>query len=51
MPHEFERGPLQEVGDVPLPPSEKVVETDHFVAVIQEALTEVGSKEAGTAGD
>jgi hypothetical protein len=39
------------VCDVELPPREEVVDRHDFVAVFEEAFAEMGTEEAGTAGD
>jgi len=49
--HQFEVGAAVQMGDVALPPGEKVIETDDIVAVLEETVTEVRTKEAGAAGD
>jgi len=42
---------LQASGDVAAMAGGEVVETNHFVVVLQQVFTEVGADEAGAAGD
>ena len=49
--NEGEGGVLEESGDVAAMAGGEVVETNHFVVVLQQVFTEVGADEAGTAGD
>jgi hypothetical protein len=51
MPHQFEVGIAQQVGDVLLAAGIEVVNAQHVVAVAQQALAQVRAEEAGTAGD
>jgi hypothetical protein len=48
---EFEAFVVEEVLDVALSAGEEVVEADDFVAFVEEAFAEVGTEEAGSAGD
>ncbi len=51
MAHQFKAGIALEVLDVGLATGEEVVETDDFVTLTDQAVTEVGSEESGSTGD
>jgi hypothetical protein len=42
---------LQEMGDIFPPAGEKVVQAEHLAPGLDEPVTEMGSQEAGAAGD
>jgi hypothetical protein len=48
---EFEAGIANEMLDVGLATGEEVVEADDVVTLLDEAVTEVGTEESGSAGD
>ena len=47
----LEGGVFTEVGDVPFCAGAEVIDADHAVALGEEALAEVATKETGSAGD
>ena len=49
--HELEVGVVEQMQDVVLGAGEKVIEAEDIVAVGEQALAEVGTEEAGAAGD
>ena len=48
---ELEPGMANPARDVGLAPGEVVIETDHLVAGVHQAIDEVGAEEAGTSSD
>ena len=51
MPHELEARVVVQVIDVALGAGEEVVDAEHLVALLEQAVAEVRAEEAGAAGD
>ena len=51
MPHELEPGVVEQVGDVVLGAGEEVVDTQHVMALREQAVAQVAAQKAGAAGD
>jgi hypothetical protein len=51
VPHEFEGGAVEEMGDVPLSAREEIVEADYLVTVADEPVAQVGTDKPGASGD
>jgi len=51
VPHQFKVRVVEQVRHVGFAAGKEVIDTQHVVAVFDEAVTEMGAKEAGAAGD
>ena len=51
MADEFEAGVTDEMLDIGLAPGEEIIEADDIVTLSDQAITEVGTEESGSAGD